>query len=201
MAGLTWACEGENALAKVDVSARFYCRAKRLLDVIISAAVLALLLIPMAVIGAAVYFDDHGTVFFTQNRVGMHGKLFRIYKFRTMTEGAQQNVTRVGRILRRLSLDELPQLYNIIRGDMSLIGPRPLIPEEGRIHTLRLRSGVYGIRPGLTGLAQINGRDLISPQEKLVWDVRYLRHFGLRQDLRILLATLPKILVRGDAKP
>ena len=102
-------------------------------------------------------------------------------------------ITNIGRILRKLSLDELPQLFNVLKGDMSLVGPRPLISDEYEIHFMRIRFGVYSVRPGITGLAQIHGRDLTSPADKVRWDVRYLQNFGLWSDIKILLATIPKI--------
>ena len=102
-------------------------------------------------------------------------------------------ITRVGHVLRKLSLDELPQLFNVLKGDMSLVGPRPLIENEADIHIMRERFGVYSVRPGVTGLAQINGRDTVSPAEKVRWDVRYVEHFGFWMDVKILFATVPKI--------
>ena len=108
-----------------------------------------------------------------------------------------QFITRVGKFIRKTSLDELPQLINVLLGDMSLIGPRPLISDEHEIHDMRMRFGVYNVRPGITGLAQINGRDLVSPGEKVRWDVKYLENFGFRMDLKILLATVPKVFGRA----
>ena len=104
-----------------------------------------------------------------------------------------QYITRCGRFLRKTSLDEIPQLINVLKGDMSLVGPRPLISDEYEIHAMRMRFGVYSLRPGLTGLAQINGRDLVSPEEKVRWDVNYLERCSLWTDLKILLATVPKV--------
>ena len=103
-------------------------------------------------------------------------------------------ITRIGHILRRFSIDELPQLFNVLRGDMSIVGPRPLISEEQEIHHLRRKFGVYEIRPGLTGLAQIHGRDMVAPADKVRWDVRYLEEFGFWTDVKIVLLTIPKII-------
>lgn len=190
----------------VDVTGRAYCKVKRALDVLLSFLALVVLLIPMAIISLIVYIDDPGKIIFSQNRVGLHGKRFKLYKFRTMKsetpkylstmdmKNPDQFITRVGRVLRKVSLDELPQLYNVLRGDMSLIGPRPLISDEYEIHAMRMRFGVYNVRPGITGLAQINGRDLVSPEEKVRWDVKYLENFGFPGDLKILFGTVPKIL-------
>ena len=192
-------------LRRIDLSHSVYGSVKRVLDVVLSAMALLALALPMAVIALIIYLKDPGTIFFTQNRVGRNGKLFKIYKFRTMQMNApkymatsdvgdpKQYLTPLGRVLRKWSLDELPQLINVFKGDMSLVGPRPLIPNEEEIHAMRERFGVYTVRPGVTGLAQINGRDLVTPSEKVRWDVCYLEHFGLLLDLKILFATVPKV--------
>lgn len=192
-------------LNRVDITGKVYCKVKRILDVLLSAAGLGLLLIPLAVVAAIVYIDDPGKVIFSQYRVGRYGKRFKLYKFRTMKmdtpkylstmemEDPEQYITRVGHMLRKLSLDELPQLVNVLKGDMSLVGPRPLISDEYEIHAMRMRFGVYNIRPGVTGLAQINGRDLVQPTQKVRYDVKYLEDLGFWLDLKILLATVPKV--------
>lgn len=191
-------------LQPVNVSGRFYCGVKRVLDFVLSVLGLTVLLVPLALTALVVYIDDPGKIFFCQKRVGRNGKLFTLYKFRTMkmdtpkymatsdVDDPDKYITRVGHVLRKLSLDEIPQFFNVLKGDMSLVGPRPLIPNEEEIHTMRDRFGVYSVRPGVTGLAQINGRDLVSPAEKVRWDVRYLHSFGFWADLKILLATVPK---------
>lgn len=179
---------------------------KRIADVVLSAVALAFFLIPFGFIALLIYLDNPGKIFFAQKRVGRNGKLFYIYKFRTMRsdtpaylstaqlKNPDQYLTRLGRVLRQLSIDELPQLANVIRGDMSLIGPRPLIPEEEDIHQLRMQHNVYSARPGITGLAQINGRDLTSPEDKVYWDALYVRDCSLQLDLKILFSTIPQIL-------
>lgn len=174
-----------------------YAMVKRILDMALAALLLTVLALPMALIALAVALDTPGKVIFSQMRVGRDGRYFRLYKFRTMLPGEARQVTRTGRVLRKLSLDELPQLVNVLRGDMSLIGPRPLIPEETEMHRERARFGVYELRPGLTGLAQIHGRDFVTAEEKLRWDLEYLHNFGFCQDVKILWATVPKVL-RGD---
>lgn len=195
-------------LQPVQITDKAYCAFKRAADIVLSALALAVLLIPMAVIALLISIFDPGKIFFTQKRVGRNGKLFKIYKFRTMRMNApkymatsevddpKRFLTPLGKILRKWSLDELPQLFNVLKGDMSLVGPRPLIPNEEEIHTLRHRFGVYAVRPGITGLAQVNGRDLVSPGEKVRWDVQYLKDFGLLLDLKILFATVPKVFGR-----
>ena len=195
-------------LKRVYINKRVYCKFKRLMDLILSAVGIAILLIPYAVIAAVVYLDDPGPVIFSQYRVGRRGRQFKLYKFRTMKvdtphylstmelEDPDRYITRVGYALRKLSLDELPQLFNVLKGDMSLVGPRPLIADEYEIHAMRMRFGVYSVRPGVTGLAQIHGRDLVCPADKVRWDVKYLQDFGLWEDVRILFATVPKVLGR-----
>lgn len=192
-------------LKYVDVSGRCYCKVKRALDVVISLTGLIFLLIPFLAISLLIYMDDPGKVLFSQKRVGLHGETFTMYKFRTMKMNApkyvsthelrdpKRYVTPIGNTLRKYSLDEIPQLINVLKGDMSLVGPRPLIWNERQIHEYRMRFGVYNIRPGITGLAQINGRDMVKPGEKIQWDVKYLENFGFLQDLRIFFATIPKV--------
>ena len=192
-------------LKPADASKKPYMVVKRALDVILSAMGLMVLLLPLAVVALIVYIDDPGTVFFSQKRVGKNGKVFRLYKFRTMklstpkymatmdVDDPDKYITRVGRVLRKLSIDELPQLWNVLKGDMSIVGPRPLIPQEEESHNMRDRFGVYTVRPGVTGLAQINGRDLCTPSDKVHWDVDYVEHISFVLDLKILFATIPKI--------
>lgn len=192
-------------LERVDVSGRPYRYVKRSMDLIIALMALAVLLLPMLVIALVVVLDDPGAPVFSQYRVGRYGKRFKLYKFRTMKrdtpkylstmelDDPDRYITRSGKLLRKLSLDELPQLLNVLRGDMSLVGPRPLISDEYEIHAMRSRFGVYDIRPGVTGLAQINGRDQVGPVEKVRWDVEYLKNYGPVQDLKILLHTVPNV--------
>lgn len=192
-------------LKPADASRKPYMVVKRVLDVFLSAMGLLVLVLPLAVVALIVYIDDPGTVFFSQKRVGKNGKVFRLYKFRTMkvstpkymatmdVDDPDKYITRVGRVLRKLSIDELPQLWNVLKGDMSIVGPRPLIPHEEEIHKMRDRFGVYTVRPGVTGLAQINGRDLCTPSDKVHWDVDYVEHIGFWLDLKIAVATVPKI--------
>lgn len=199
-------------LEYVDVSGKIYCRIKRLFDIFVSLLALIVFLIPMMIIALAVYADNPGKVIFSQYRVGLHGKRFKIYKFRTMKwqtpkylataelDNPDEYITKLGHFLRKSSLDEIPQLINVLKGDMSLIGPRPLISDEYEMHIMRTRFGVYNIRPGITGLAQVNGRDLMKTEEKIHWDVRYLREFGLKTDLGVLLTTIPYVLEKKGVK-
>ncbi len=188
------------------VSRKFYYKAKRILDIFGALTGLFIFALPLLVLALIIYIDDAGSVFFFQDRVGRNGKVFRLCKLRTMKkdtpaylsteelENPGQYVTKVGRILRKLSLDEIPQLFNVLKGDMSLIGPRPLIPQEKEIHEKRTEAGVYTLRPGITGLAQINGRDHVKSEEKVRLDTEYLQRFGFMTDLSVLLRTIPKVI-------
>ncbi|MBQ9086809.1 MAG: sugar transferase [Clostridia bacterium] len=191
-----------------------YAKVKRLMDVIFSALLLFFLLVPMSVIGILVAVSSPGGAIFRQKRVGQDGKLFVCYKFRTMISDAppdlptaafrdaEQYVTPIGRFLRRSSLDELPQLWNVLRGDMSLVGPRPLIPAERQMHELRGRSGVYRVRPGMTGLSQIRGRDALPDRDKARLDARYAHTLSLSSDCRILWETVYRVFTgKGVALP
>ena len=192
-------------LTYVKTPGKTYRFVKRFGDIILSFLGLVVMLIPMGIVALAIYIDDPGKVLFRQYRVGRNGKRFRFYKFRTMREDTpkylstmeiedpEQYITRLGKFLRKSSLDELPQLFNVLKGDMSLVGPRPLISDEYEIHQMRMRFGVYNVRPGVTGLAQINGRDKVGPVEKVHWDVKYVEKFGLLTDVKILLSTVPKV--------
>ena len=160
-----------------------------------------------------IWFEDRGKVFFRQERVGINGKKFSVWKFRTMVQDAQSlgqvwthdgddRVTRVGRVLRRTGLDELPQLLNVIKGEMSLVGPRPLAVEEQEL----LENQITGFRdrlqvlPGLTGLAQLYNRDDDS-EEKLKYDMIYVKEMGWQLDLKLLFLTgLDVVLRRRDIR-
>ena len=186
-----------------------YATVKRVLDVFFSFLLLFFLALPMLLIWFSVRISSRGEGIFKQARIGKNGKSFVCYKFRTMYKDAPSNtpssdfasvekyVTPIGRILRRTSLDELPQLYNVMKGDMSLVGPRPLISEETEVHRLRRESGVYSIRPGITGLSQINGRDYISNKRKAELDRAYLEAFGFIQDVKIIGKTVTGV-ISGD---
>ena len=151
---------------------------KRLLDIVLSLTALIVLAPLLLVLALLVKLDSPGPALFKQKRVGRNEKLFDIYKFRSMytsaprdvatseLQNAESHITRVGRVLRKTSLDELPQLFNVLKGEMSLIGPRPLVPNEKDIHELRREKGAYRVRPGITGWAQVNGRDCVLPVDK-----------------------------------
>lgn len=181
---------------------------KRLLDIILAFFAIIILSPFLLIMSLLVLIDSGSPVIFKQNRVGMDGKLFLIYKFRTMRtdapsvtatkdlEDPYRYITRIGRFLRKTSLDELPQLFNVIKGDMSLIGPRPLIENEGEIHVLRHEAGVYSVRPGLTGWAQVNGRDNVPDEEKVAYDKEYSDKFSFGFDLKIIFKTIAVVFKR-----
>ena len=184
-----------------------YCRyTKRFLDVFFSIILIILLTPLMIVIALTVSLESRGGAIFKQKRMGRNGKTFICYKFRTMRADAPHSipakelehpemyVTRVGAFLRRSSLDELPQLFNVLRGDMSLVGPRPLICEEEEVHKMRQSAGIYVLRPGLTGLAQINGRNLLCDSEKIENDKLYLDNVRMRLDAKIIFMTFGCVL-------
>ena len=182
---------------------------KRFLDVVLGTAAIIVLSPLLLVLSLVVLFSDGFPVIFRQERIGRGGKRFRICKFRTMKKDVgdvakkdlrdyESCLIRCGSFLRRTSLDELPQLFNIVGGSMSFVGPRPLIPQEREIDEMRRAAGVYSVRPGVTGLAQINGRDNLSNEEKTAYDTEYVRTQSLRTDLRILLRTVGVVLRREN---
>lgn len=175
------------------------CRAA---DVITAVAALALLSPLIAAVAACIRLVMGSPVLFRQTRPGKCGRLFTIYKFRTMCVAADgmtddaARLTRLGRFFRRTSLDELPQLWNVLRGDMSLVGPRPLLPEYLSLYSPE-QARRHEVRPGLTGWAQINGRNTVSWEDKFRLDVWYVDHQSFWLYLRILLLTMKKVVV-GD---
>ncbi|OHB64961.1 MAG: hypothetical protein A2168_00265 [Planctomycetes bacterium RBG_13_50_24] len=184
----------------------FFKILKRGLDIIISLSALIVLCPVLLFIVIAIKIGSKGPAVFKQQRAGKNGKPFVFYKFRTMTidadpfgpspkSGRDPRLTKAGRILREYSLDELPQLFHILKGDMSVVGPRPLylsqIPEWNERQKKRLL-----VKPGLTGLAQISGRGEITREEKLELDVKYVETAGFSADVRIVLATIAQVFSR-----
>jgi len=182
-------------------SQRIYDKIKRILDLVISAVALFVLAIPMALLAAAVKLGDGGPVFFAQTRVGKEKKHFKMLKFRTMAVDTPHDtpthllsdpyryITPVGRFLRRTSLDELPQLIHIFLGHMSIVGPRPALWNQFDLIGERDKYGVHQVRPGLTGWAQVNGRDELEIPVKAALDGEYIEKFGLAMDIRCFFAT------------
>jgi len=178
---------------------------KRLFDLVIGIILLSLLLIPMFLIALLVFLTSKGPVLHWSNRIGVDNKNFKMPKFRSMVNDvpnvathlmhdSEKFLTPVGGFLRRFSLDEFPQLFSIIKGDMSFVGPRPALFNQDDLIALRNENGLDGLTPGLTGWAQINGRDEISIAEKVGLEVEYLRKKSFRFDLHILLLTVLRVI-------
>lgn len=179
---------------------------KRILDIIsslLAIIILSLLLGVLTVIGA---FEMKGNPFFTQERPGKDEKIFKLVKFRTMTNAKDENgellsdaerLTKYGKFLRKTSLDELPELFNILKGDMSVIGPRPLLVQYLPYYTEEERHR-HDVRPGLTGWAQVNGRNNITWEEKFAWDVKYVENISFSIDVYILFKTVKNVLFSSD---
>jgi len=174
---------------------------KRAIDVIFSAMSLLILLPVMAVVWVAIRLTMGRPVFFRQHRPGYRMKPFVLFKFRTMREVYNadgtprpdaERLTRLGRLLRHTSLDELPQLWNVLRGDLSLVGPRPLLIQYLALYTPE-QARRHDVRPGITGWAQVHGRNAISWEDKFSYDVWYVDHWSLWLDLKILILTLVKV--------
>ena len=178
---------------------------KRFLDFTLALCVLIAFSPILLAVSVALHFANKGAgIFFTQARPGKNGKIFRVVKFKTMTDERDaagtllpdhQRMTRVGKFLRKSSLDELPQLFNILRGDMAIIGPRPLLPEYLPLYSPE-QARRHEIRPGVTGWAQTNGRNAISWKKKFELDVWYVDHVSFALDVKILFLTALKVVKR-----
>lgn len=185
---------------------------KRFFDVLISSLGLIILAIPMLIIAIAIKCDSKGPIFFKQKRLGKNGKVFNIYKFRSMCVGAEQKeggvysgkgdkrVTKVGRILRATSLDELPQFFNLLKGDMSFIGPRPPLtyhPWPLDSYTAEQKR-MFDVRPGITGWAQVNGRKDVEWNKRIKLNVWYVDHVSMWLDIKIFFKTVFKVFSNAD---
>lgn len=183
----------------------YRCFFKRLIDFSVSLLLLAASSPVLAVVSAWLWRANRGAgVFFLQERPGKNGKIFRVIKFKTMSDARdaagrllpdEKRLTRIGRWVRSLSLDELPQLVNVLKGDMALVGPRPLLPEYLPLYDRR-QARRHEVRPGITGWAQVNGRNAIAWSKKFELDVWYVDHVSWRLDLRILFLTAKKVFIR-----
>jgi lipopolysaccharide/colanic/teichoic acid biosynthesis glycosyltransferase len=182
---------------------------RRAVDILVSATALALTSPLLAAAALAIRLESPGPILFRQRRSGLHGAEFEALKLRTMVDGAEQKgaglainagdarVTRVGALLRRTSLDELPNLINVLRGEMSLIGPRPTLPSQVAQYSERQR-GRLAIKPGITGWAQVNGRASLPWPERIELDLYYIEHRSLALDLQILRRTVAMVLGGSD---
>ena len=187
---------------------RAYLGLKDCVDRWVAAAAIGLAAPLMALIALAIRWESPGPALFAQERAGKNGRPFRMLKFRTMrvdsdpygespATGDDPRITRVGKLLREASLDELPQLLNVVSGDMSLVGPRPLYVRRLASWNARQRSRLL-VKPGLTGLAQVHGRGNLTMAEKLEWDVKYVERVSLATDLHIIAKSLARVLRRAD---
>lgn len=180
---------------------------KRFIDIIVSGCALLVLAIPLVIVTIWLHFANKGAgAFFLQERPGKDGKIFRIVKFKTMTDERDANgnllpdaqrLTKVGRLVRSTSIDELPQLWNVFKGDMSLIGPRPLLVKYLPLYS-REQARRHEVRPGITGWAQCHGRNAISWNEKFKFDVWYVDNLSFITDCKIIVMTLKKVVTRED---
>ena len=174
---------------------------KPAIDFLLALIILCLILPALILLAVILSIQNLGTPFFKQIRPGKNGKLFAIYKFKTMRNTVDdqgnllpdnQRLTAIGKIVRKLSLDELPQLWNILKGEMSFVGPRPLLPEYLPLYNLEQQKR-HWVKPGITGWAQVNGRNAISWQQKFEYDKWYVEHQSFKLDIKILFMTINKI--------
>lgn len=176
-----------------------------MLNRILSLIMLILLSPIFLIVGMFIFFEDGFPVFFKQNRVGVNYSFFNIYKFRSMKKNTpnvathlltnpEQYVLKIGRLLRKLSLDELPNLINIVKGEMVFVGPRPALYNQDDLMALRVAAGVHKLKPGITGWAQINGRDELSLEAKVAYEKEYLERKSFLFDLKIIILTFTRVL-------
>lgn len=185
----------------------YKCFFKRLIDFIIALCTLAFIWPILLLITIWLYFANKGAgAFFTQERPGKDGKIFRVIKFKSMTDERDaegkllpdaKRLTHVGKFVRATSIDELPQLINVLKGDMALIGPRPLLPEYLPLYS-KEQARRHEVRPGITGWAQCHGRNAISWQKKFELDVWYVDHISFKTDCKVICTTLQKVIKRAD---
>lgn len=185
-----------------------YAIIKRVADIILSVILLIIFAIPMVIIAIAIKLEDGNEIIYKSRRMGKGIKKFNVYKFRTMKANREelksnltheQMVTKIGKFLRKTSLDELPQLFNIIKGEMSFIGPRPWIPEYYEFFTEEQMKRA-SVKPGISGLAQVKGRNGINIFEKINYDLEYIENMGLKQDIKIVFETIKTVISKDDAE-
>jgi len=177
---------------------------KRAVDIAVAGGALLVAALPMAAVAFAIRVSMGSPIVFRQIRTGRDGKPFEVLKFRTMldkvpgdTRSSSERITKLGRFLRSTSLDELPQLVNVLRGEMSIVGPRPLLPEYDELYSPQHRRR-FEATPGITGLAQISGRSSLRWHDKFDFDVEYVDNISLRRDLAIIVATAAKVAGRSS---
>jgi len=172
---------------------------KRLFDLLVSLLISPIGLVLCVVFGLLFLIVNRENPLFVQRRMGRHGEYFQLYKLRTMSSATKDvpthkinssEISTLGRIMRAIKVDEIPQLYNVIRGEMSLVGPRPCLPSQHKLITERLKLGVYEVRPGITGYAQVKGLDMSLPEKLAFVDSEYIQQKTLLLDLKLLLQTV-----------
>lgn len=185
-------------------------RMKRIIDITIAIVLLVLLGPILLILWLLIILISKGPAIYKQERIGRQGEIFTIYKFRTMKEGAEKEtagkyitgneevLTSIGKFLRRWALDELPQLFNVLKGDMSIVGPRPALPYQVERYNERQRKRLE-MKPGLTGWAQVNGRNKLTWPERIEYDVWYVENWSLWLDFKIMLMTIPALLKKDYA--
>lgn len=180
---------------------------KRFFDLLLAIFLFIILLLPLVIIALIVKLTSKGPILFVQERYGRNSRPFKLYKFRSMTDSApqianskftdiQNYITPFGMFIRKTSLDELPQFWNIIKGDMSFIGPRPLAKTDKKVLSLRKQNGADQVLPGISGLAQVNGRNNLSDEDKAAYDAKYAAHLSFRVDMLLTLETFVSVLNR-----
>ena len=185
---------------------------KRIIDLIVSICALPIFIIFYIIIAPIIYFEDKGRIFYNGERLGKDGKIFKMYKFRTMKmnsedirnkDGSTYNgeddprVTKIGKVLRKTSIDELPQILNVLKGDMSIIGPRPDLPEHMKLYTNEEKRKLQ-VRPGITGYNQAYYRNSVEWKERIKNDIYYIDHLTLRMDIKVFLKTIEAIIKREN---
>ena len=182
---------------------------KRFFDLLLAAFVILLLAAPCGLVAIMIRITSRGPILYWSDRVGRYNGIFKMPKFRSMRVGTpavathllsdpDSHLTPIGSLLRKSSLDELPQLWSIIKGDMSFVGPRPALFNQSDLIELRTQSGVHRLVPGLTGWAQVNGRDELPISQKVALDIEYLHRRSIKFDIHILFLTVVKVIMRSD---
>lgn len=181
---------------------------KRIMDIIMAIIILIVMFIPMLIIALLIWAEDKGSPFFMQDRMGKDLKPFKMYKFRSMRNDRKeldgkmshdQMVTKIGKFIRKTSLDELPQLFNVLKGEMSFIGPRPWILQYYEWMS-PIQKRRVNVRPGISGLAQVRGRNGISVYRKIEYDLEYVNHFGIKYDWMIFKESIKVVFGKQDAE-
>ena len=193
------------------IKKKHYSFFKRIFDLILCLTLILLLLIPILLISVIIFITSSGPVIYWSNRIGKDNKIFNMPKFRTMLTNTpsvathllkdpDKYLTPIGKLLRKYSLDEIPQLWSVLKGDLSFVGPRPALFNQNDLINLRTKNLIHKIIPGITGLAQVNGRDRLSIKKKVKFDADYMKVRSFSTDLRIIYVTIKKVIISSDIK-